>query len=139
VDHRTWVAALERLLQLDIEVMVEAHGHVHTERADVLRALEAQGLGAIASRQPPRRVLQAKLDFVRWVAEQIAVGAGEGLTAAGIQATVFPWTQRWSYESAVQDAVASVVSGRAFGRHKIVRSFRPPGDGSLPAIYELRW
>lgn len=139
VDHHTWIAALERLLQLDIDVMVEAHGHVHTERADVLRALEAQGLGAIASRQPPRRVLQAKLDFVRWVGEQIALGAGEGLGAAGIQATVFPWTQRWSYESAVQDAVASLVSGRAFGRHKIVRSFRPPGDGSLPAVYELRW
>jgi hydroxyacylglutathione hydrolase len=140
VDHGAWTLALERLLELDVEVMVEAHGHVHTQRADVLRDLEAQGLAGLASRRHPRQVLQAKLDFVRWVGEQIALGAGEGLPLAGIQATVFPWTQRWSYESALPDAVAALVSGRAFGRHKIVRSFRPPdGAGGLPAIYEVRW
>jgi len=141
VDHGAWILALERLVALDVEVMVEAHGHVHTRRPDVLRALEAQGLLCVASGHDPREVLQRKLDFVRWVGEQIALGREEGLAAGGIQATVFPWTQRWSYESAVQDAVAALVSGRAFGRHKVVRSFRPPaaGQGSLPAVYELRW
>jgi glyoxylase-like metal-dependent hydrolase (beta-lactamase superfamily II)/predicted DCC family thiol-disulfide oxidoreductase YuxK len=141
VDHDAWILALERLLALDIEVMVEAHGHVHTARADVLRELEALGLDCVASRRHPRDVLRAKLDFVRWASEQIALGAREGLPLKGIQATVFPWTQRWSYETAVQDAVAALVSGGAFGRHKVVRSFRPPppGEGRLPAVYELRW
>lgn len=141
VDHRAWIAALERMLTLDIDVMVEAHGHVHTVREDVLRELESSGLSCIASRRDPKEILQAKLDFLRWVGEQIALGAQEGLPQAGIQATVFPWTQRWSYESAAQDALAALVSGRAFGRHKVVRSFRPPpaGEDRLPAVYELRW
>jgi len=141
VDHRAWIRALEKLRDLDIEVMVEAHGHVHTLREDVLRDLEKAGLSCIASRRDPQDMLREKLDFLRWVGEQIARGAQEGLPAAGIQATVFPWTQRWSYESAVQDALAAVVSGRAFGRHKVLRSFRPPASGKdgLPAVYELRW
>lgn len=141
VDHHAWIRALERLLALDIDVMVEAHGHVHTVRDDVLRDLERAGLGCIASRQEPRKMLQRKLDFLRWVGEQIALGAEEGLPQHGIRATVFPWTQRWSYESVVQDALAALVSGRAFGRHKVVRSFRASSSTreGLPAVYELRW
>jgi glyoxylase-like metal-dependent hydrolase (beta-lactamase superfamily II)/predicted DCC family thiol-disulfide oxidoreductase YuxK len=140
VDHSAWILALERLLSLDIEIIVEAHGHVHSVREDVLRDLEAAGLSCVASRQEPRALLTQKLDFLRWVGAQIAAGALEGLPQAGIQASVFPWTQRWSYESAMQDALAALVSGRAFGRHKLIRSFRPgAGQASLPAVYELRW
>jgi glyoxylase-like metal-dependent hydrolase (beta-lactamase superfamily II)/predicted DCC family thiol-disulfide oxidoreductase YuxK len=140
VDHRAWISALEAMLELDLEVMVEAHGHVHTLREDVLRALAGQGLACIASRAHPRDMLRRKLDFLRWVGEQVARGREEGLATAGIQATVFPWTQRWSYETAVQDLVAAAVSGRAFGRHKVVRSFRPAAPHEhLPAVYEMRW
>jgi glyoxylase-like metal-dependent hydrolase (beta-lactamase superfamily II)/predicted DCC family thiol-disulfide oxidoreductase YuxK len=140
VDHRAWITALERLLALPIDVMVEAHGHVHTLRGDVLRDLEACGLACIASRRDPHELLWAKLDFLRWVGEQLALGAREGLPARAVAATVFPWTQRWSYETVLQDALAALVSGRAFGRHKLVRSFRSPAaaDGELPWVYELR-
>ncbi len=140
VDHRAWIGALERLLALPIDVMVEAHGHVHTRRDDVLRDLEACGLACLASRREPHELLRAKLDFLRWVGEQLALGARDGLPARAVAATVFPWTQRWSYESVVQDALAAMVSGRAFGRHKLIRSFRSPvsADGELPWVYELR-
>ena len=139
VDHAAWEASLERLAALDVEILVEAHGYVHTERADVLADMARQGLSAIASRARPRDRLAAKLDFVRWVGDQVRLGRAEGLPARSIQATVFPWTQAWSYESAVQDLVAAAVSGGEFGRHKVVRSFRAAGPTGLPTVYEVRW
>ena len=141
VNHVVWMRSLERLLDLDIEIMVEGHGHVHTLREDVLTALREQGLGVMASRYDPKQLLQQKLDFLRWVSDQIAVGEKEGLPASVIQATVFPWTQRWSFESAGQDRLAATLSGGEFGRHKVLRSFRcPSGEGNpyLPMVYEMR-
>jgi len=141
VDHRAWIATLENLVALDIEIMIEAHGHVHTLRTDVLRELEKSGLGVIASRRSPREMIQSKLEFVRWISEQVESGQNEGLSSQGLQATIFPWTQRWSYETWIQDSVAALVSGRKFGRHKVVRSFRPAqiGISALPLVFELRW
>jgi len=141
VDHHAWITTLESLSRLDIEVMVEAHGHVHTLRTDVLGELEKSGLGLIASRRSPRELIQSKLEFVQWINEQIILGEHEGLSPHGLQATVFPWTQRWSYETWIQDSFAALLSGREFGRHKVVRSFRPPQPGvsALPLVFELRW
>jgi glyoxylase-like metal-dependent hydrolase (beta-lactamase superfamily II) len=34
VDSRKWLLSLERLMELDIEILVEGHGHIHTLRAD---------------------------------------------------------------------------------------------------------
>jgi hydroxyacylglutathione hydrolase len=142
VDHRAWIRSLERLLELEVEIMVEAHGHVHTLRDDVLRDLEGQGLAALASRRNPRQLLEEKLEFLRWVGEQVELGRAEGLPSGAIRATVFPWTQSWSYESALQATVAAGVSLRGFGRHKVARSFRPAASGpagGLPQVYEVRW
>ena len=33
VDSRKWLLSLERLMELDIDILVEGHGHVHTLRA----------------------------------------------------------------------------------------------------------
>jgi len=90
VDHAAWEASLERLAALDVEILVEGHGHVHTERPDVLADLARQGLSAVASRARPRDRLAAKLDFVRWVGDQVRLGRAEGLPARSLQATVFP-------------------------------------------------
>ena len=142
VDHRRWIESLERLLALDVDIMVEAHGHVHTLREDVLGDLERQGAGVIASRRHPHELMREKLRFLRWMGEQIDLGRADGLPARGIRGTVFPWTQRWSYESAVSDTVAAVVSAGGFGRHKLVRSFQTAAGGGatrLPAVYELSW
>jgi glyoxylase-like metal-dependent hydrolase (beta-lactamase superfamily II) len=140
VDHRLWIAALERLLSLDIETMVEAHGHVHTVRSDVVQQAQKAGLSCIVNETLPRELLRSKLEFLRWIEQQIELGKHEGLPLRGLQATIFPWTQRWSYEALIQDSFAALVSGRAFGRHKVVRSFRAPlEDGLLPTVFELRW
>lgn len=142
VNHRAWIASLERLLELDIEIMVEGHGHVHTTRADVIADLERQGADMLASRISPRELLLEKLQFLRWVGDQIELGEAEGLPPSAVRATVFPWTQRWSYASALQDKMAATVSLGGFGRHKLTRSFQRPGaegGGRLPLVYEVVW
>ena len=36
VDSRKWLArGYERLMELDIEILVEGHGHIHTLRSDI--------------------------------------------------------------------------------------------------------
>jgi predicted DCC family thiol-disulfide oxidoreductase YuxK len=35
VDSRKWLLSLERLMELDIEILVEGHGHIHTLRTDI--------------------------------------------------------------------------------------------------------
>lgn len=35
VDSRKWLDTLERLVQLDIDILVEGHGHIHSLRADI--------------------------------------------------------------------------------------------------------
>src|SRR5262249_10880465 len=35
VDSRKWVASLQQLMALDIEILVEGHGHIHTFRVDI--------------------------------------------------------------------------------------------------------
>ncbi len=35
VDSHKWLVSLERLMELDIEILVEGHGHIHTLRADI--------------------------------------------------------------------------------------------------------
>jgi glyoxylase-like metal-dependent hydrolase (beta-lactamase superfamily II) len=35
VDSRKWLVSLERLMELDVEILVEGHGHIHTLRADI--------------------------------------------------------------------------------------------------------
>jgi len=35
VDSLKWLASLELLIELDIEILVEGHGHIHTLRADI--------------------------------------------------------------------------------------------------------
>ena len=47
--------------------MIEAHGHVHTLREDVLLELERAGFSSITSRRNPKELLRQKLEFLRWV------------------------------------------------------------------------
>jgi glyoxylase-like metal-dependent hydrolase (beta-lactamase superfamily II) len=35
VDSRKWIKSLERLMELEIEILVEGHGHIHTLRPEI--------------------------------------------------------------------------------------------------------
>jgi glyoxylase-like metal-dependent hydrolase (beta-lactamase superfamily II)/predicted DCC family thiol-disulfide oxidoreductase YuxK len=132
VDSRKWIETLERLLQLDVEVLVEAHGHVHTTRADF------PDVPGVVFREDPRRALAKKLAYLRWLREQIEAGAREGLTACAVEATCFPWGRSRSWESFSSSELIRILSLGHFSRSELVRSFVRTSGDVLPTIYQAR-
>jgi hydroxyacylglutathione hydrolase len=132
VDSRKWLASLERLMELDIEILVEGHGHIHTLRADI------PDFPGVVIREDPKVAILEKLDYLRWLREQIEAGFQEGLPVRVIEASCFPWGRRTSWESCASDECIRLLSLGHFSRTELVRSFvRTVGD-QLPTVYEVR-
>jgi glyoxylase-like metal-dependent hydrolase (beta-lactamase superfamily II)/predicted DCC family thiol-disulfide oxidoreductase YuxK len=132
VDSRKWLQSLERLLELDIEILVEGHGHIHSLRTDI------PDFPGVVIRQDPKVAISVKLDYLRWLREQIEAGFQEGLPTRVIEASCFPWGRRTSWESCATDECIRLLSLGHFSRSELVRSFvRKDGD-QLPTVYEVR-
>jgi glyoxylase-like metal-dependent hydrolase (beta-lactamase superfamily II)/predicted DCC family thiol-disulfide oxidoreductase YuxK len=132
VDSRKWLVSLERLMELDIEILVEGHGHIHTLRTDI------PDYPGVVIREDPKAAILAKLHYLRWLREQIEAGFQEGLPVRVIEASCFPWGRRTSWESCATDECIRLLSLGHFSRTELVRSFvRTDGD-RLPTVYELR-
>jgi glyoxylase-like metal-dependent hydrolase (beta-lactamase superfamily II)/predicted DCC family thiol-disulfide oxidoreductase YuxK len=132
VDSRAWIAALERLVALDIEILIEGHGHIHTLRPDVPDFL------GLVIRRDPREELREKLRFLYWLREQIETGIQEGLPPRAIEATCFPWGQSHSWENFLNDELTRLLTRGHWSRTELVRSFVRENDAPLPTVYEIR-
>jgi len=132
VDSLVWIESLERMLALEVEILVEGHGHIYTLREDI------PDVAHVVIRQCPREALRNKLEFLCWVRDQIEEGKREGMPAAAIVGSCFPWGRRWSWERFGSELTAQLLSGGEFSRAELVRSFqRPSGDAVLPVVYEI--
>jgi glyoxylase-like metal-dependent hydrolase (beta-lactamase superfamily II)/predicted DCC family thiol-disulfide oxidoreductase YuxK len=132
VDSRKWLLSLEHLMELDIDILVEGHGHVHTLRADI------PDFPGVVIRENPKVAIAQKLAYMRWLREQIEAGFQEGLPVRVIEASCFPWGSRTSWESCATDECIRLLSLGHFSRTELVRSFvRTDGD-QLPTVYEVR-
>jgi len=133
VDSRKWLVSLERLMELDVEILVEGHGHIHTLRADI------PDFPGVVIRQDPKVAISQKLDYLRWLREQIESGFQEQLPVRVIEASCFPWGRRTSWESCATDECIRLLSLGHFSRTELVRSFvRTNNDDQLPTVYEVR-
>ena len=132
VDSLKWIASLERLLALDIEVLVEGHGHVHTLRPDFPE------IAGVVIRQDPRAALRQKLEYLGWLRAQIESGRSEGLAPAAVEATCFPWGRRHGWETFSKDQLIRLLSLGHFSRSELVRSFVRSGSGTFPLVYQAR-
>jgi glyoxylase-like metal-dependent hydrolase (beta-lactamase superfamily II) len=132
VDSRKWLTSLERLMELDIEILVEGHGHIHTLRTDI------PDFPGVVIRQDPKAAIAQKLDFLRWLREQIEAGLQEQLPLHVIEATCFPWGKRSSWESCASDECIRLLSLGHFSRTELVRSFVRNTSEPLPIVYEIR-
>jgi len=132
VDSRKWLASLERLVELDIEILVEGHGHIHTLRADV------PDFPGVVMRQDPKAAISEKLEYMRWLREQIEAGFQENLPLRAIEASCFPWGRRSSWESCATDECIRLLSLGHFSRTELVRSFVRSGAERLPTVYTVR-
>lgn len=133
VDSRKWIDSLERLLELDIETLVEGHGHLHT--IDPRIAPRA----GLVTRQDPREALRKKLHYLLWIREQIESGLREGLPPQAIEATCFPWNQRRVWESFLSEKLTTLLSGGHFSHRELIRSFvRDPASGeAFPTVFRM--
>jgi glyoxylase-like metal-dependent hydrolase (beta-lactamase superfamily II)/predicted DCC family thiol-disulfide oxidoreductase YuxK len=132
VDSRKWLVSLERLMELDIEILVEGHGHIHTLRADI------PDFPGVVIRQDPKVAILEKLDYLRWLREQIETGFHEHLPVRVIEASCFPWGKRTSWETCATDECIRVLSLGHFSRTELVRSFVRTNSDPLPTVYEVR-
>jgi len=135
VDSLQWIATLRRLLELDVEILVEGHGFVHTLRQDV------PDLPGLIIRRHPRDQMLEKLRFFEWLREQIESGLREGLPLEAVEVTCFPWGRSFAWEQFASDEIARWLSAGHWSRTELVRSFvRRPSDASiLPTVYEARF
>jgi len=132
VDSRNWLLSLECLMELDIEILVEGPGHIHTLRSDL------PNVPGVVIRQDPKIAIPQKLDYLRWLREQIEAGFKEGLPVRVIEASCLPWGRRTAEESCATDECIRLLSLGHFSRTELVRSFvRTDGD-QLPTVYEVR-
>jgi len=134
VDSRQWIETLDRLLRLDVEILVEGHGLIHTLRADI------PDVPGVVVRRHPRQEMEEKLNYLRWLRAQIEAGACEGLPVRAIEATCFPWGQRRSWEGLLNDELMRALSLGHWSRTELVRSFTRSVQGRevLPTVYEAR-
>jgi glyoxylase-like metal-dependent hydrolase (beta-lactamase superfamily II)/predicted DCC family thiol-disulfide oxidoreductase YuxK len=132
VDSRKWLTSLERLMELDIEILIEGHGHIHTLRADI------PDFPGVVIRRDPKIAIAEKLEYLRWLREQIEAGFQEGLPVRVIEASCFPWGNRTSWESCATDECIRLLSFGHFSRTELVRSFVRTGGDPLPTVYEVR-
>jgi glyoxylase-like metal-dependent hydrolase (beta-lactamase superfamily II)/predicted DCC family thiol-disulfide oxidoreductase YuxK len=132
VDARAWMATLQRMLDLDIAVMVEGHGHVHTLRRDV------PSVPGVVQRADPRRAIERKLEFLAWLDMRIAEARADGRSDNSAVAACFPWGRRWSWERLAADEIARVTTIGEFSRHQLIRSFHRTPDQVLPTVFEAR-
>ena len=132
VDSRKWLESLERLMELDIEILVEGHGHIHTLRADI------PDFPGVVVREDPKVALSEKLDYLRWLRAQIETGFREQLPLRVVEASCFPWGRRTSWESCATDECIRLLSLGHFSRTELVRSFVRTNSDTLPTVYEVR-
>jgi len=132
VDSLKWLVSLERLMELDIEILVEGHGHIHTLRPDI------PDFPGVVLREDPKVAIGQKLEYLRWLREQIEAGFQEQLPVRVIEASCFPWSRRSSWESCATDECIRLLSLGHFSRTELVRSFVRNNSDLLPTVYEVR-
>jgi len=132
VDSRKWIVSLERLMELDIEILVEGHGHIHTLRTDI------PDFPGVVIRQDPKDAISQKLDYMRWLREQIETGFQEQVSVRVIEASCFPWGRQTSWETCATDECIRLLSLGHFSRTELVRSFVRTDSNPLPTVYEVR-
>jgi glyoxylase-like metal-dependent hydrolase (beta-lactamase superfamily II) len=134
VDSRSWIQTLERLLELDIEILIEGHGFIHTERQDI------PDIPGVVIRHDPKQELREKLQYLKWLCTQIEAGLREGLSIHAVEASCFPWGRRHAWETFVNDHLMRLFSLGHWSRAELVRSFsRSPQDSAImPFVYEAR-
>jgi glyoxylase-like metal-dependent hydrolase (beta-lactamase superfamily II)/predicted DCC family thiol-disulfide oxidoreductase YuxK len=133
VQGRIWLDTLQRLSELEIDILVEGHGHIHTLRTDI------PDIPGIVIREHPSVAIAEKLEYMRWLRQQIEAGMEEGLAIRVIEASCFPWSKKSAWENFASDEMIRLFSLGHFSRTELVRSFVRGRTDILPTVYQVRF
>ena len=134
VDSRKWIHTLEQMIELEIEILVEGHGFIHTLRQDI------PDFPGLVVRRHPREEIIEKRRFFEWLRSQIETGFLEGLPLRAVEVTCFPWGHTHAWEQFANDELSRILSGGHWSRTELVRSFVRDGpDAVLPTVYQARF
>lgn len=117
VDNDRWILSLEKLMALKIEILVEAHGHIHTMRPDI------PDVTGVVNRSDPQELLRSKLSYLSWLRDQVNSSVAEGLPIRAVEASCFPWVKAGSWERFINDEVVRMLTSGDFSRTRMINSF----------------
>jgi glyoxylase-like metal-dependent hydrolase (beta-lactamase superfamily II)/predicted DCC family thiol-disulfide oxidoreductase YuxK len=133
VHSRMWLETLEALSKLDIEILVEGHGHIHTLRPEI------PDIPGVVIREHPLAAIEEKLRYMRWLRDRIDEGFEEGLSIRAIEASCFPWGRKSAWENFASDEMIRLLSLGHFSRTELVRSFVRNAGEVMPTVYQVRF
>jgi glyoxylase-like metal-dependent hydrolase (beta-lactamase superfamily II)/predicted DCC family thiol-disulfide oxidoreductase YuxK len=117
VDVWRWLRTLKDLSNLEIDILVEAHGYIYTLRDDI------PDLEGLVIRLSPKNLLETKMRTLHQIGKQALEGSHEGLPMQVIEASCFSWMKLWAADTFMQDWLAKFLSKGEFSRTNLVASF----------------
>ena len=132
VDSRKWLVSLERLMELDVEILVEGHGHIHTLRADI------PDFPGVVIRQDPKAAIHRSWIICAGYENRLKRGFKSSFQYVSSRPVVSRGESRTSWESCATDECIRLLSLGHFSRTELVRSFVRTDRDQLPTVYEVR-
>jgi len=118
VNAAEWIKTLETYAELDIDMVLEGHGELHTANPGI------PDIEGLVTRNIPRNMFQRKLAFLRWAKGAVAHGEQQGFDYQLIEACLFPPLAYWSLSTWARDESFRFYSWGGFSRTQFVRSLR---------------
>jgi hydroxyacylglutathione hydrolase len=117
VDAAKWISTLERYRELDIDMVLEGHGELHTLSPKI-----AHVKGLVVN-ESPQAIFEQKLTFLRWAMDAVEYGRKQRLDNRLIEACLFQPVLPWSRTTWFRDESFRFYSLGEFSRSQFIRSF----------------
>ncbi len=116
VDASKWISTLKAFSELDVDIVLEGHGELHTINAQI------PSIMGLVVREAPKTIFERKLAFLRWAKDVVAYGEARGIDYRVIEACLFPPLSYWSWSTWARDESFRFYSWGGFSRTQFVRS-----------------
>jgi hydroxyacylglutathione hydrolase len=126
VNASRWIATLERYRELDVDMVLEGHGELHTISPKI------PAVRGLVVRESPQAIFEQKLAFLRWAMDAVEYGRQQRMDSKLIEACLFQPVLPWSRTTWFRDESFRFYSFGEFSRSQFVRSFMT-NESQLPA------
>jgi glyoxylase-like metal-dependent hydrolase (beta-lactamase superfamily II) len=132
VDSRKWLVSLERLMELDIDILVEGHGHIHTLRADI------PDFPGVVIREDPEGSNIAEVGLLAMATRTDRSRVPRGTSGACHRSKLFPVGTAYLMGKLRHRRVHPPLESRSLFPHRTSSQLRRKDNDQLPTVYEVR-